>query len=90
MTMSPWCRDGCAERPDSDPFHYYYHLKSAESCPPEGLDSGYHTKERHAAAASWLKQHDCADPFVAAAAQYMIPTGAVMLSAKKGGLNRAS
>lgn len=66
---SPWCLSGCAEREDGDPFHYYYHVKSAEKSWEEGDDV---EAETHSSAALWLLREDLAggDPYDLASKAY--------------------
>lgn len=84
--MSPWCSGGCAQREDADPFHYYYHTKSAEICGREGPIEG-HSEDRHSAAAAWLAEHDLrgADPMALASIRYEIPAGAVTIPVREEG-----
>jgi hypothetical protein len=67
--MSPQCYGGCSEREDADPFHYYYHVKSAECCWRDGEDSA---ADNHSKAALWLAENDLngADPYDMAAKIY--------------------
>lgn len=72
--MSPWCLSGCALRDDQDPFHYFYHTKSAEL-------SGGEERMHHSSAAEWLQINDLggADPLLAASLRYEIPEGATVI-----------
>lgn len=67
--LSPDCYGGCADRPDNDPFHYYYHVKSGEvsrQYPGDTLE-----KQQHQRAAAWLREHDLqADPYLLASRIY--------------------
>jgi hypothetical protein len=76
--MSPQCLGGCAERPDDDPFHYYYHLKSAECDDPAEA-------ARHQAAATWLRVHDLsASPYTRITQEYEPPVnGSPILPAEE-------
>lgn len=77
--MSPWCLGGCSLREDQDPFHYFFHTKSAEL-------SGGDDAIRHSRAAEWLQTNDLggADPLLAASLRYEIPEGATVISVRKG------
>jgi len=76
--MSPQCSGGCAERPNADPVHYFYHRKTAEICIREERAE---EAERHNLAADWLGQHDMQgkDPLRTLSAEYTIPTGATII-----------